>query len=52
MLNETYELLSNFLLDLPQTQFNDGPTLDSVIVQSIPTSEKHTHTQTMGQMTM
>ncbi|KAF4093475.1 hypothetical protein AMELA_G00002390 [Ameiurus melas] len=40
MLSETYELLSNFLFDLPQSPFNDGPTLDSVIVQSIPTGNK------------
>ncbi|XP_047666371.1 ETS-related transcription factor Elf-3 [Tachysurus fulvidraco] len=39
-LNETYELLSNFLLDLPQSPFNDGPTLDSVIVQNVPPSNK------------
>ncbi|KAM9444402.1 ETS-related transcription factor Elf-3 isoform 2-T2 [Clarias gariepinus] len=37
MLNETYELLNSFLLDLPQSPFSDGPTLDSVIVQSVAT---------------
>ncbi|XP_053340624.1 ETS-related transcription factor Elf-3 [Clarias gariepinus] len=40
MLNETYELLNSFLLDLPQSPFSDGPTLDSVIVQSVATDNK------------